>query len=128
MPRWKSRREIRIQRAYEPPERRDSVRVLVDRLWPRGVKKERAAIDEHMKEVAPSTELRKWFGHDPSKWDEFRRRYERELDGKPDQIAHLAHLAEGGDLTLVYAARDSERNDAVVLRDYLLRVLRRRLS
>jgi uncharacterized protein YeaO (DUF488 family) len=92
------------------------------------VKKERAAIDEYMKEVAPSTALRKWFGHDRSKWEEFRRRYERELDGKPEQIAHLAHLAEGKDLTLVYAARDSEHNDAVVLRDYLLRVGRRRRS
>ncbi|HJS74198.1 MAG TPA: DUF488 family protein [Vicinamibacteria bacterium] len=118
----KSRKQIKLKRAYEPSERRDGFRVLVDRLWPRGVRKEGASIDEHMKEVAPSAALRTWFGHDPAKWEEFRRRYGRELEGKPAPIAHLAAKAQRGNLTLVYAAKDSERNNAVVLRDYLLRL------
>jgi uncharacterized protein YeaO (DUF488 family) len=99
--------------------------VLVDRMWPRGLKKDEAAIDEHMKEIAPSVALREWFGHDPTKWERFRRRYERELDGKPAQVARLADQAERGKLTLLYAARDSAHNNAVVLKDYLCREPRR---
>jgi uncharacterized protein YeaO (DUF488 family) len=121
----KARREVRLKRAYEAPESGDGFRVLVDRLWPRGLKKSEAAIDEHLKEVAPSAALREWFGHDALKWERFRRRYERELDGKPAPIAHLAGKAERGKLTLLYAAKDSARNNAVVLRDYLLRRQRR---
>jgi len=122
----KSRKEIQLKRAYEPPEKRDGFRVLIDRLWPRGLKKDGAAIDEHLKAVAPSAALRRWFGHDPAKWEEFRRRYERELDGQPAQIAYLRNKGERGNVTLVYAAKDSEHNNAVVLRNYLLRVRRRR--
>lgn len=120
------RREIRIKRAYDPRERGDGFRVLVDRLWPRGVNKDRAAIDEHLKEVAPSAALRKWFGHDPAKWEEFRRRYERELDGKPEPIAFLLNKGKRANITLVYAAKDTAHNDAVVLRNYLLRVRKQR--
>jgi uncharacterized protein YeaO (DUF488 family) len=120
--------EIRIKRAYEPPERRDGVRVLVDRLWPRGLRKEDAAIDVHAKEIAPSEALREWFGHDPARWAEFRRRYVRELEGKREQVARLGRQAERRNLTLVYAARDSEHNNAVALREFLLRARRRRRS
>jgi uncharacterized protein YeaO (DUF488 family) len=122
----KARREIRLKRAYEAPERGDGFRVLVDRLWPRGLKKDEAAIDEHLKEVAPSAALREWFGHDPAKWQEFRRRYERELKGKPAEIAYLDKKSERGAVTLLYAAKDSDRNNAVVLKDYLLRARERR--
>jgi uncharacterized protein YeaO (DUF488 family) len=111
---------IKLKRAYEPPAREDGTRILIDRLWPRGVKKSDAAIDEWMKEIAPSTALRKWFGHDPERWSEFRRRYKAELKKHPDQFAHLRDLARRGRITLVFAARDEVHNDAVVLRDMLL--------
>jgi uncharacterized protein YeaO (DUF488 family) len=113
--------DIRIKRAYEPPSRRDGTRVLVDRLWPRGVKKTDAAVSQWMKEVAPSTELRKWFGHDPERWEEFRRRYGAELAEKRELIAELRELAKKGPLTLVYSAHDEAHNQAVVLRERLLR-------
>jgi uncharacterized protein YeaO (DUF488 family) len=121
----RARSEISLKRVYESPEGTDGFRVLVDRLWPRGLKKSEGAIDEHLKEVAPSAALREWFGHDALKWERFRRRYELELDGKPAPIAHLADKAKRGKLTLLYAAKDSARNNAVVLRDYLLRRHRR---
>jgi uncharacterized protein YeaO (DUF488 family) len=111
---------VRLKRAYEPPASADGTRVLIDRLWPRGVKKQKAAIDEWMKEIAPSTDLRKWFGHDPERWPEFRRRYRSEIKKHPDELRRLRELARKGNLTLVYAARDEAHNDAVVLRDLLV--------
>ena len=109
----------RIKRVYEPPAASDGTRVLVDRVWPRGVSKQRAAVDHWLKGVAPSTELRRWFGHDPTRWDEFRRRYAAELDLDPPDLARLRALP--GPVTLVYSARDEAHNQAVALRDYLAR-------
>lgn len=111
---------VRLKRAYEPPSAGDGTRILVDRLWPRGVSKADARLDGWMKDVAPSTELRKWFGHDPAKWGEFRRRYRDELAGHADDIERLRALAAKGALTLVYSAHDEAHNDAVVLREVLL--------
>lgn len=110
-----------MKRAYEPPAADDGVRVLVDRLWPRGVKKANAAIDRWIKEIAPSTELRRWFGHDAVRWDEFRRRYRKELDHHPKEIDELQTLARQRPITLVFAAHDELHNEAVVLRDFLFR-------
>lgn len=110
---------IALKRAYDPPSDEDGERILVDRLWPRGLAKEEARLSSWLKEVAPSPELRKWFGHDPSRWEEFRRRYEMELRS-PDKQALLEGLAGKslrGVVTLVYGARDRERNHAVVLKD-----------
>lgn len=112
---------IRIKRAYEPPARADGVRILVERLWPRGVSKERAALDLWMKEIAPSPELRTWFAHDPAKWPEFERRYWKELRGNPDAVAALRAGMGRGVVTFVYAARDEEHNGAVALRAFLER-------
>jgi uncharacterized protein YeaO (DUF488 family) len=112
---------IRLKRAYEPPAAEDGVRVLVDRLWPRGLRKSDAGIDRWVKAIAPSTELRRWFGHDPERWNEFRRRYGRELQHHGAELDELRELARQGTLTLVYGARDEAHNDAVVLRDVLLR-------
>jgi uncharacterized protein YeaO (DUF488 family) len=111
--------DVRLKRAYLPPSPEDGVRVLVDRLWPRGVRKSDAAIDRWLKEVAPSTELRRWFGHDPSRWEEFRRRYRAELSRDTALLNELRAIARKGRLTLVYAARDELHNEAVVLRDVL---------
>jgi uncharacterized protein YeaO (DUF488 family) len=111
---------IRLKRAYDAPSAADGTRILVDRLWPRGVKKADAAIDQWMKELSPSTELRKWFGHDPERWDEFRERFAAELREHPAQLDRLRDLARHGIVTLVYGARDEVHNDAVVLRDLLL--------
>lgn len=111
---------IRLKRAYDAPAADDGTRILIDRLWPRGVKKDDAAIDEWMKDIAPSTELRKWFGHDPGRWDEFRRRYQREIRQHGDQFDRLRGLAQRGPITLVFSARDEAHNDAVVLKDLLL--------
>jgi len=112
--------DIRIKRAYEPPSSADGTRVLVDRLWPRGLKKTDAHVAQWLKEVAPSNELRKWFGHDPARWEEFRRRYKTELTAKRDLLGELRELAKQGPLTLVYSAHDEAHNQAVVLRDRLL--------
>ena len=112
---------VRLKRAYEPPADSDGARVLVDRLWPRGVSKAEAKLDLWLKEIAPSTELRKWFGHDPARWSEFQRRYRGELKQRPDEIAELQRLAERGPVTLIYSAHDERHNDAVVLRDFLLK-------
>ena len=109
---------LALKRAYEPASPADGTRVLVDRLWPRGVDKQHAAIDEWMKDIAPSTALRKWFGHDPARWAEFRRRYEAELAENP-AVGQLRDLARKGPVTLIYAARDEAHNQALVLRDYL---------
>ena len=110
---------IQLKRAYDPVEPDDGFRVLIDRLWPRGVSKEEAAIDLWLKEIAPSTALRKWFGHDPAKWPEFRERYLREIESHPDAVAELRKQARQGRVTLVYGAKDREHNDAVVLKEYL---------
>ncbi len=115
-----SAERIRLKRAYERPSAEDGARVLVDRLWPRGVKKKAAKIDQWTKDIAPSTELRKWFGHEPARWEEFRRRYKAELHQHDQQLDDLRELARSGAITLVYAAHDEFRNDAVVLRDVLL--------
>ena len=111
--------DVRLKRAYEPAEATDGYRVLVDRLWPRGVSKDKARLGEWARELAPSSELRTWFGHDPSRFDEFRRRYLDELGAHGDKLAELRERASAGTLTLVYAARDSEHIDAVVLADLL---------
>jgi uncharacterized protein YeaO (DUF488 family) len=106
---------LRTKRVYEAPARSDGQRILVDRLWPRGMRKEDAAIDEWMKEIAPSTELRQWFGHDPKKWPEFERRYRQELRAREDLLRTIARRASRGTVTLVYGARDEAHNHAVVL-------------
>ena len=110
---------IRIKRIYEAPSPGDGTRILVDRLWPRGVKKSDAAVSQWMKELAPSSELRKWFGHDPARWKEFRRRYESELAGNARLLEQLRAVARKGPLTLVYSAHDQIHNQAVVLREIL---------
>lgn len=113
-------RRVRLKRAYLPAAAADGTRILVDRLWPRGIRKSAAAIDLWIKDVAPSTALREWFGHDPARWLEFRRRYAAELRGHRDELAGLHALARRKTVTLVFAARDERHNDAVVLRDVLL--------
>lgn len=110
---------IWIRRAYEAPTRNDGYRVLVDRVWPRGVSREALAIDDWARELAPSTPLRKWFGHDPGRWDEFRRRYHRELEAKGAAVRELRAHLERGRVTLVYGARDPHHNNAVALREFL---------
>ncbi|RJL16645.1 DUF488 domain-containing protein [Paracoccus siganidrum] len=111
---------LRLKRAYEPAAPEDGTRILVDRLWPRGRSRQDAALDDWIKEIAPSTELRKWFGHDPARWEEFRRRYRAELRDHGEQLDHIRALARQGTVTLVYGARDGRHNDAVVLREVLL--------
>jgi uncharacterized protein YeaO (DUF488 family) len=111
---------VRLKRAYEPPEKTDGTRILVDRLWPRGVSKEAAKLDEWIKEIAPSSELRTWFGHDPRRWDEFRKRYRAELAEHSETLKDLRRRAREGPITLVYSARDEIHNDAVVLRNVIL--------
>jgi uncharacterized protein YeaO (DUF488 family) len=110
---------LRIKRAYEPPEPEDGTRFLVDRLWPRGLSKESLRIEGWPRDVAPSAELRRWFGHDPARWTEFRQRYFAELDAKPTAWQPLLQAAARGTVTLVYGARDREHNDAVALQEYL---------
>jgi len=107
--------ELRIKRAYDPPAPEDGVRVLVDRLWPRGLKRDGARIDLWLKDVAPSAELRRWFGHDPAKWPGFQDRYRAELAGNPALDELRALLRQGKRVTLLFAARDTERNNAAVL-------------
>ena len=117
--------DIRLKRAYEPASPSDGYRVLVDRLWPRGLSKERAMLDEWAKDLPPSTELREWFGHEPSRFAEFRRRYVNELREQRPRLTELRRRASHGTLTLVYSARDTEHNDAVVLAEILRRGLPR---
>ncbi len=109
---------VRIKRAYEPPEKSDGMRILVDRIWPRGIKKEKLQTTLWMKEAAPSDELRQWFGHDPKKWDEFRKRYFKELERAQarEMLQEIARSAKKGTVTLVYSARDERHNQAVVLK------------
>ncbi len=110
---------IVLKRAYEPVSKDDGIRILVDRLWPRGLTKEKVAADLWLKDIAPSTELRKWFGHDPKKWIEFRKKYEQELKTKSDLIDQIKSKAKHGKVTLVYSAKDEQHNDAVVLKEFL---------
>ena len=115
--------DVRLKRAYEPASAEDGYRVLVDRLWPRGVSKKQAELDEWEKELAPSSELRAWFGHEPGRFAEFRRRYIEELHANRSRLEKLRRRARYGTLTLVYSAHDSEHNDAVVLAEVLRRGL-----
>jgi uncharacterized protein YeaO (DUF488 family) len=115
---------IRLKRAYEPATSGDGPRVLVDRVWPRGVSRERLKIDAWLRDLGPSTALRTWFGHDPRKWGEFRARYRAELARKQALLTELAGYARGGQLTLVYGARDTEHNQAIVLKEMLERPAR----
>ncbi|MGN6431312.1 MAG: DUF488 domain-containing protein [Gaiellaceae bacterium] len=117
--------DIRLKRAYEPASAEDGYRVLVDRLWPRGVSKKQAKLDEWEKELSPSSELREWFGHEPGRFAEFRRRYIDELRANVPRLKELRRRATTGTLTLVYSAHDSEHNDAVVLAEVLRRGLPR---
>ena|SRR5690349_13734309 len=110
---------IRLRRAYEPPGPDDGPRILVDRLWPRGVTKAALKLDAWMRDVAPSDELRRWFGHDPARWTEFAERYRRELATHPTSLAPLLEAARRGPVTLVYGARDQQHNEAVVLKQVL---------
>jgi uncharacterized protein YeaO (DUF488 family) len=109
--------DVRVKRIYDPPEPSDGHRLLADRVWPRGVSRERARLDEWAKDLAPSTGLRKWFGHDPQRFDEFRSRYLEELRARDADLERLRALARSGALTILYAARDREHNNAVVLAD-----------
>ena len=115
---------LAIKRAYEAPAKEDGYRVLVERLWPRGMKKEEVPLDQWAKELAPSTALRQWFGHDPARWDGFRHRYASELDELAEYWQPLAERSVRHPVTLIYSARDEEHNGALVLRDYLQRWLR----
>jgi uncharacterized protein YeaO (DUF488 family) len=114
---------VQIKRVYDPASSSDGYRVLIDRLWPRGVSRQSAKLDDWMKELAPSTELRHWFGHEPARFEEFRRRYIAELRDERPRLTALRRRARGGRLTLVYSAHDTEHNDAVVLAEILSRGL-----
>jgi uncharacterized protein YeaO (DUF488 family) len=110
---------VRVKRIYDPVDAADGYRVLIDHVWPRGVSRERARVDEWARELAPSDELRRWFNHVPERFDEFRSRYRYELDGQREQVADLRRMARKGTLTILYAARDREHNNAVVLAELL---------
>jgi len=110
---------MKIKRVYDKPEKEDGLRILVDRLWPRGLTKEKAQVDIWLKDIAPSTELRKWFGHDPARWIEFRKRYLEEIENNEKEISILKEHLKTGRVTLVYAARDEEQNEARVLMELL---------
>jgi len=111
---------LKIKRIYDPPTAEDGKRVLVDRLWPRGMAKDEARIDEWLKEIAPSDELRKWFGHDPARWEEFRKRYREELKAHGDLLDKLRSEAQKGTVTILFAAKDEEHNNALVLKELLI--------
>jgi len=113
-------KNVKLKRAYDSARSDDGTRILIDRLWPRGVRKVDAAIDLWAKDIAPSTTLRSWFGHNPARWHEFRRRYSEEIHQHPDRLGELRTLAQRGRITLVFAAHDEAHNDAVVLREILL--------
>jgi uncharacterized protein YeaO (DUF488 family) len=114
---------IDLKRAYDPPAKSDGRRILVDRVWPRGIAKDVLQIDAWLKDLAPSTELRKWFGHDPAKWDEFKKRYDRELEQRWEALEELLETARAGHITLVFSAKDTKHNNAVALREHLERRL-----
>ena len=111
--------KINIKRVYEKPSKSDGKRILVDRLWPRGLTKEKAAVDLWLKDIAPTTELRKWFGHDPDKWKEFQKKYHQELKKNNEQVSLLNEYLKKGIVTLVYGARDEEHNEALVIMEWL---------
>ena len=113
--------ELKIKRVYEKPEKDDGTRILVDRLWPRGLTKEKANIDLWLKDIAPTTELRKWFSHDPDKWKEFQKRYHHELKNNQEQVSILYEQLKKGVVTLVYGAKDQEHNEALALKEWLNR-------
>jgi uncharacterized protein YeaO (DUF488 family) len=119
---------ITLKRAYDPISRSDGRRVLVERLWPRGLSKTKLHVDEWLKEAGPSTELRKWFGHDPQKWDMFCRRYARELDSRKDAWQPIVSAARRGHVTLIYSSHDTEHNNALALQKYLRLKMRRRTA
>jgi uncharacterized protein YeaO (DUF488 family) len=119
VPHSSKRLDVRLKRAYEPASASDGYRVLIDRLWPRGISRDAARLDEWAHELAPSNELRRWFGHDPARFAEFRRRYTAELAGSEEKLRELRRRARSGPLTLVYGAHDEEHNDAVVLAQIL---------
>ena len=110
---------LKLKRVYEPSDKNDGTRILIDRLWPRGMTKAKADVDIWLKELAPSAELRKWFGHDPDKWTEFKKRYRAELEENDEQLARLREEIKKGAVTLLYGAKDEEHNDAVVLAEFL---------
>ena len=110
---------INIKRAYEEPKKSDGKRILVDRLWPRGLKKAEAQVNLWLKDIAPSTTLRKWFGHQPSKWEGFKKRYSAELERNTEQVSLLERELRAGKVTLVYGAKDQEHNGAIVLKEFL---------
>jgi uncharacterized protein YeaO (DUF488 family) len=112
--------KVKIKRVYLQPDKEDGIRILVDRLWPRGLTKEKASVDLWLKDIAPSTELRKWFGHDPAKWAEFQSRYRAELRSNKEHLSLLKQEAAKGTVTLLYGARDEEHNEAVVLQKLLM--------
>ena len=115
----KRRTDVRVKRVYDAPGEQDGKRILVDRLWPRGLTKEKAAVDLWLKDIAPSTELRKWFRHDPAKWTEFQKRYRAEVKKNADSFSVLKREAETGRITLLFGAKDEEHNEALVLRSIL---------
>jgi uncharacterized protein YeaO (DUF488 family) len=112
---------IKLKRAYDPASKDDGLRILVERLWPRGVSKKKAAIDLWLKAISPSPELRQWYGHDPAKWPQFRKRYWAELKGQGDLLALLKYVAQEKRVTFIYAASDEERNSAVALKEFMER-------
>ena len=112
--------DIRLKRVYEKANKQDGQRILVERLWPRGLKKEDAQIDDWMKDIAPSAELRKWFSHDPAKWEQFKKKYWRELDKNIEIVEQMNALCKKGTVIFLFAARDTENNNAVALKEYLL--------
>jgi uncharacterized protein YeaO (DUF488 family) len=115
---------LKLKRAYDPASKTDGTRVLVERLWPRGLSKAKLRVDSWLKDVGPSTELRKWFSHDPEKWSRFRARYFRELDSQPNAWRPILSAARRGRVTLVYSSHDEQHNNAVALQDYLRAKLR----
>lgn len=121
---------ITVKRAYDPPEAKDGRRILVDRVWPRGVTKDELRLDGWYRDLAPSTELRKWFGHDPERWTEFQKRYAAELRRAElrEHLSELATAAKRSKVTLLYGARDEEHNQAIVLRDYLKKLIAKNSS
>jgi uncharacterized protein YeaO (DUF488 family) len=110
---------IKIKRVHEPPSPDDGKRILIDRLWPRGLKKEEAHVGEWMKDIAPSSDLRKWFGHDPAKWSGFKRRFFKELQGKQEQIDRIADSAGKGPVTLLFGSKEERFNNAAALKEYI---------
>src|SRR3990172_10176926 len=119
---------IKLKRVYVEPAVEDGRRILVERLWPRGMSKDKIKIDEWMKDLAPSGSLRRWFSHDPEKWQEFRSRYRKELEPKTSELKRLAEMAKRGDITFVYSARDEQHNNAVVLKELLEEIVMHKLD